>query len=140
MYCKLFEILGEQNKRINRNQGRLTITYGKPHKEASSDTLSRWINGELSNAGIDVTIFQANSCRAASTSKARQQGTRILEMLKRGCWSKDDTFIVTILIICLLYCPKCETVSKVYSSGYTEVLHVKLVRCEKLLKYFYKKF
>ena len=89
----MFEILGEQNKRINRNQGRLTITYGKPHKEASSDTLSRWINGELSNAGIDVTIFQANSCRAASTSKARQQGSRILEILKRGCWSKENTSI-----------------------------------------------
>ena len=74
MYCKLFEILGEQNKRINRNQGRLTITYGKPHKEASSDTLSRWINGELSNAGIHVTIFQANSCRSASIAKPDSKG------------------------------------------------------------------
>ena len=45
---------------MDGNQGRLMITYGKPHKEVSSDTLSRWIKGELSNAGIDVTIFQAH--------------------------------------------------------------------------------
>ena len=49
--------IGERNKRMDGNQSRLMITYSKPHKEASSDTLSRWIKGELSNAGIDVTIF-----------------------------------------------------------------------------------
>ena len=88
--CLKFYI-GERNKRMDGNQGRLIITYGKPHKEASSDTLSRWIKGELSNAGIDSTIFQAHSCRAASMSIARQQGIKILEMIKRGCWSKENT-------------------------------------------------
>ena len=78
---------------MDRNQGRLMITYGKPHKEISSETLSRWMKGELSNARIDITIFQAHSCRAASTSKARQQGIEISEIVKRGCWSKENTFI-----------------------------------------------
>ena len=45
-----------------------------------------------------------------------------------------------IFIIYLLYYLKCETVFKVLSSLYTEVLQVKLVRGEKLLKYFYRKF
>ena len=85
--------MGEQNKRIDGSQGRLMITYGKLHKEASSDILSRWIKGELPNTGIDVTIFQAHSCRAASTSKARQQGIKILKIFKRGCWSRENTFI-----------------------------------------------
>ena len=58
------------------------ITYGKPHKEASSDTLSMWIKGELSNVGTDVTIFQAHSCRAASMSKPRQQGMKNSEIVK----------------------------------------------------------
>ena len=69
------------------------ITYGKHHKVASSDTLCRWIKGELSNVGIDVTIFQAQSCRTTSTSKARQQGIKTLEILKRGCCSGENTFI-----------------------------------------------
>ena len=43
-----------------------------------------------------------------------------------------------ILIIHLSYRLRCETVFKALSSWYIEVLQVKLVRCEKLLKYFYK--
>ena len=67
------------------------ITYGKPHKEASSDTLSRR-KGKLPNVEINVNIFQADSCRAASSSKARQWGIRIFEILKRGCWSRENIF------------------------------------------------
>ena len=37
--CSKFYI-GKRNKRMDENQGRLMITYGKP-QEASSDTLSR---------------------------------------------------------------------------------------------------
>ena len=73
------------------SQDRLMITYGKPHKEASSDTLSRR-KGKLPNVEINVNIFQAHSCRAASSSKARQWGIRIFEILKRGCWSRENIF------------------------------------------------
>ena len=48
---------------------------------------------ELSNAGIDVTFFQAHSCRAASASKARQQGIKISEIVKRDCCSRENNFI-----------------------------------------------
>ena len=44
--CLKFYI-GERNKRMVGSQGGLMITYGKSHKEASSDILSRWIKGEL---------------------------------------------------------------------------------------------
>ena len=76
-----------------KSQGRLMITCRKPQKEASSDTLSSWIKGELQSAGIDATIFQAHSYRAASTSKARQQRIKISKILKRGSWSRENTFI-----------------------------------------------
>ena len=89
--CLKFYI-GERNKRMVGSQDRLMITYGKPHKEISLDTLFRQIKGKLSNAGFDVTIFQAHSCRVASTSKVRQQAIKILEILKRGCWSRENTF------------------------------------------------
>ena len=65
------------------------IAYGKPHKEASSDTLSR-IKGKLPNLEINVNIFEAHSCRAASSSKARQWVIRIFEILKRGSWSREN--------------------------------------------------
>ena len=82
--CLKFYI-GERNKRMEGSQGRLMITYGKPHKEASSDTPSRWVKGELSNTGINVNIFQAHSCRTVSTRNTRQQGVKISKILKRGC-------------------------------------------------------
>ena len=44
-YLKFY--IGETNKRMDGSQDRLMITYGKPHKEASSDTLSWWIKGPL---------------------------------------------------------------------------------------------
>ena len=77
---------------MDGSQGRLMITHGRPHKEASSVILSRCIKGELSNTRIDVNISQARSCRAASTSVARKQGIKILKILKRGCWSSENTF------------------------------------------------
>ena len=127
------------------------ITYSKPHKEAFSDTLSRWIKGKLSNAWIAVTIFQAHSCRAASTSKTRQQGMKMSEILKRGCWSKENTFIkfydkdiiksnTNNFDYSSVVLSKWETVFKIYSSGYTKVLHIKLVWCEKYWTIFIEHF
>ena len=78
---------------MDGRQGRPMITYGTPFKEASSDTLSRWIKGELSNAEIGADIFQVQSCRAASASKTRQQGIKILHILKKYGWSRENTFI-----------------------------------------------
>ena len=93
--CLKFYI-GEQNQKMNESQGRVTILYRKPHKEASSDTLSRWIKREMSNAGIQelmLTFFEAHSCRVASTSKARQQGGGgESELLKSGYCSRENMF------------------------------------------------
>ena len=46
----------------------------------------------MPNGGIDVTIFQAHSCRVASRSKARQQGIKFSES-KKGCCCRENTFI-----------------------------------------------
>ena len=48
--------------------------HRKPYGPASSDTLARWVKDTMKLAGIDVSIFGAHSCRAASTSKAFQKG------------------------------------------------------------------
>ena len=46
----------------------------------------------MPNGGIDVTIFQAHSCRVASRSKARQQGIKISES-KKGLLLQGKYFI-----------------------------------------------
>lgn len=70
----------------------LFITYGTPHKPASSDTLSRWVKADLKSAGVDTSVFQAHSCRSASASKAKEKGVPVQYILKRGCWKAESTF------------------------------------------------
>ena len=60
------------------------VTYGKPHKAASDDTISRWIKNTISSAGIDIDVFKVHSSRSASSSKAKQVGISYTEILKRG--------------------------------------------------------
>ena len=62
------------------------VTYGKPHKVASDDKISRWIKNTISCAGIGIDVFKAHSTRSASSSKAKQIGIPYTEILKRGSW------------------------------------------------------
>ena len=56
---------------VDANTKEFIITYGKPHKPASSDTISRWIKDELGIAGINTEVYKPHRRRYASTSKAR---------------------------------------------------------------------
>ena len=68
------------------------LTTVKPHKAVSRDTVSRWVRTVLKRAGIDTRVFGPGSTRAASTSKAVQQGARIDEVLAAAGWSNETTF------------------------------------------------
>eukprot|EP00794_Sanderia_malayensis_P000777 gene777-68_t len=70
----------------------LFITYGTPHKPASSDTFSRWVKADPKSAGVDTSVFQAHSCGSASASKAKEKGIPLQYILKRGCWKAESTF------------------------------------------------
>ena len=83
---------GVWEKLIDANVMEFIITYGKPHKPASSDTISRWIKDEFGKAGINMNVYTAHSYRAASANKARDNSVSITETLKRGCWKKENTF------------------------------------------------
>ena len=79
------EYLKQRKLLVNENTHKL-------HKEASSDTVGRWIKHELSNAGIDVNVYKAHSCRAAAASKAKAIEAPLNEILKLGCWKRSSTF------------------------------------------------
>ena len=38
----------------------LLISWGKPHKPAASETVSRWIKNELSRAGANIRLYKAH--------------------------------------------------------------------------------
>ena len=86
------EYLAGRKELVSESTHRLLITFGKPHREASPDTVSRWIKNALSNAGIDINIYKAHSCRAAAASKVQELGAPLHEILKHGCWKRKSTF------------------------------------------------
>ena len=84
--------LERRNKLVNEEVRKLLITYGKPHKPVSRDSVGRWIKNELANAGIDATVFKPHSCRSASVSKAKVNGDPTSVILEKGCWKRESTF------------------------------------------------
>ena len=45
----------------NTKPKKLLLSYIRPHKPISSDTLSRWVIDFLSDSGVDTDIFKAHS-------------------------------------------------------------------------------
>lgn len=62
----LSEYLGTKNLRHDHHK--LLVSYQKPHRPVSKDTISRWLKMGLKLAGIDTSTFSAHSTRAALTS------------------------------------------------------------------------
>ena len=81
-----------QNALVGEEIKDLIINFGKPHKLVSHETISRWINSKLADDGVDTSVFRARSCRSASSSKAKDIGISLNEILKRGCWKSKHTF------------------------------------------------
>jgi hypothetical protein len=46
----------------------------------------------LADCGVDTRVYKAHSTRAASTSKAKQQGLSVEQIIDRGNWTRAKTF------------------------------------------------
>lgn len=68
----------------------LFITYKKPFRKVSSQTLSRWMKVTLSESGIDTSIFGAHSTRHAATSAAKRLGVSLDLIRKTAGWSGNS--------------------------------------------------
>jgi len=55
--------------------------------------VSTWIVGYLKLAGVNTDLFKAHSTRSAATSKVAKAGVSLKEIVKRGRWSKESTFL-----------------------------------------------
>ena len=68
------------------------ITAKKPHRPVSRDTVSLWVKETLKRCGVDTNEYAAGSTRADSSSKAKQKGVPLDEILEAGVWSRATTF------------------------------------------------
>ena len=75
-----------------RKDDRLLISFVKPHKQVSCDTVRRWILTVMRSTGIDTTHFKSHSTRASSTSAAFRNKVPIAAVMKAGMWKNQNTF------------------------------------------------
>ena len=60
----------ERTAAIRGLEQRLFLSYQKPHKHVSRDTIFHWVTTILLEAGIDTTIFKPHSTRSAIIFKS----------------------------------------------------------------------
>ena len=58
-----------RTQKLGGTETMLFISYVKPYKPVSRDTISRWTKATLKLCGIDTTVFSAHSTRAAFGNK-----------------------------------------------------------------------
>ena len=61
-------------KQLCKEHLNLLLSYVKPSKHVSKDTIFRWIKQVLEAAGIDVKKYSAHSRKAAFTSSCKARG------------------------------------------------------------------
>ena len=71
--------------------GKLPLSFVKPHRPVGMSTIGRWIKSVLALSGVDTTKFKPHSTRAAAVSKASQTITTD-NMLAHIGWSSESTF------------------------------------------------
>lgn len=85
----------EKTKVVRGAINNLFITFKKPHKAATTQTISRWLKVILKRSGIDTNVFGAHSTRHASTSAAARKGVSYDSIRAAAGWTeKSKTFAV----------------------------------------------
>lgn len=92
VYFVLKEYLKRTESLRVENESKLLISYVKPHKAVTKDTVSRWVKIVLIRSGIDIQKYGPHSIRAASTSKAHDNGVPLKDILDKAGWSNAGTF------------------------------------------------
>ena len=81
-----------RTKSLRGEETQLLISFVKPHKAVSKDTIGRWVKCVLANAGINTNQFGAHSTRSASTSAAKRSGLDMTTIMRAAEWSNASTF------------------------------------------------
>lgn len=94
--CKTLQHYLERTEEIRHGTSQetnaLLISFIKPHKAVTKDTIARWIKTMLRRAGVDTTKFTAGSVRPAAASKAKTMAVPINYILAKAGWSRESTF------------------------------------------------
>ena len=75
-----------------RSYSSLLLSFVRPHKPISRDTLSRWVLWILEESGLDISKYKSHSTRGASASAAKRLGVPLNIIMKRASWKSSLSF------------------------------------------------
>ncbi|CAH3031028.1 unnamed protein product [Pocillopora meandrina] len=84
----------QRTETLRATGSQLLISFQKPHKAVSRDTISRWIRTVVQLSGINLDVYKAHSTRAASVSAAHRAQVPVQEILRKAGWSSAQTFAI----------------------------------------------
>lgn len=79
-----------KTKELRGHNSNLFLTCKRPIRNATAQTISKWIKGVLSDSGVDTSRFRAHSTRHASTSAASAAGVSLDIIRKTAGWSSTS--------------------------------------------------
>ena len=82
----------QRTRTLRVDGSQLLISFRKPNKVISRDTISRWIRSVMQMSGIDLNIYKAHCTREASVPAAHRAHVPIHEILNKAGWSSACTF------------------------------------------------
>ena len=86
----------KRTKDMRHGQQKLLVSYQKPHRPVSKDTVSRWLKYELKLAGIGTSTFGTHSTRASSTA-AGESSAPLNKNYHGQCWVVLGKYFLEIL-------------------------------------------
>lgn len=69
----------------------MLISFIKPHKPVTKDTIAKWLREVLRMSGVDTEKYSAGSVRPAAASKAKAMAVPITHIMAKAGWSKEAT-------------------------------------------------
>ena len=81
-----------ETKLLRNNETALFISFCRPHKKVTKDTIGRWVKMVMKEAGIDISIFRPHSCRSSAASYVNKLRLPLATILRTVGWSSDCTF------------------------------------------------
>ena len=87
----ILKIYISRTMELRNGETRLLISYNKPHRGVSRDTIRRWIIQTMHKSGVN-TVFGAHTTRSATTSAALRNNINLNVILSAAQWSSSRTF------------------------------------------------
>ena len=91
IYSWLKEYLNKTSS-LRKGEKQLFISYQKPFKAISRDTLSRWVKSVLEQSGVNISKFTTHTLRNAATRFSASKNLSLTTIMSTVGWRHASTF------------------------------------------------